>query len=90
MSGCGCGCGCETSQTNQTIETSATDSRDYLVAGMTCQPCATRVSAAVTAVPGITGVTVDLAAGRITVTGAASDGDIRSAVTDAGYQISTS
>ncbi|MGW0431509.1 heavy-metal-associated domain-containing protein [Micromonospora sp. NPDC003197] len=87
MSGCGCGCGCGTTQT---IETPATDGRDYLVAGMTCQPCATRVSTAVTAVPGVTGVTVDLAAGRITVEGTASDAEIQAAVTDAGYQITNS
>jgi len=85
MSGCGCG-----TNTTQTIETPAVDGRDYLVAGMTCQPCANRVSTAVTAVPGVTGVTVDLAAGRITVAGSASDADIHTAVTNAGYQITNS
>lgn len=84
MSGCGCGCGCGTTQT---IESPATNGRDYLVTGMTCQSCANRVSTAVTGVTGVTGVTVDLAAGRITVAGSAGDAEIRAAVTGAGYQI---
>lgn len=68
---------------------SASAGRDYLVTGMTCQPCATKVTAAVEQVEGVTGVSVDLAAGRLTVTGEAADSAIHSAVTDAGYQIST-
>jgi copper chaperone CopZ len=55
---------------------------------MSCQPCATRVTTAVQQVPGVGQVTVDLAAGRLTVTGAASDPAIHTAVTGAGYQIS--
>jgi copper chaperone len=38
-------------------------------------------------VPGVTAVDVDLAAGRLTVTGAAEDGAVRAAVAEAGYQV---
>ncbi|GAB3144064.1 hypothetical protein GCM10027290_21620 [Micromonospora sonneratiae] len=82
-------CGCASNET-QTVETPATEGRDYLVSGMTCQPCATRVSTAVRAVSGVTDVTVDLTAGRITVAGTASDADVHAAVVGAGYQITNS
>ncbi|KAB2352768.1 heavy-metal-associated domain-containing protein [Actinomadura rudentiformis] len=61
----------------------------YLVAGMTCQACATKVTNAVSQVDGVTGVDVDLANGRLTVSGSATDTDIHRAVEGAGYQIST-
>jgi copper chaperone len=79
-------CGCETNET-QTTASQAVEGRDYLVGGMSCQPCAAKVSAAVRAVPGVTDMYVDLAAGRITVAGTATDAAIHAAVTDAGYTI---
>ncbi|WP_261986995.1 heavy-metal-associated domain-containing protein [Actinomadura sp. HBU206391] len=56
---------------------------------MTCQPCAAKVTRAVEQIEGVTGVSVDLAAGRLTVAGTATDEHIRGAVTGAGYQIAT-
>jgi len=79
-------CSCET--TADTGGTPVADGRSYLVAGMSCQPCATKVRTAVMAVPGVTQVSVDLAAGRITVAGTAVDSAIHAAVTDAGYTVS--
>ncbi|MCI4063941.1 heavy-metal-associated domain-containing protein [Micromonospora sp. R77] len=61
--------------------------RTHLIDGMSCQPCAAKVDAAVRAVPGVTDVRIDLAAGRLTVAGSASDQAVHAAVTDAGYQI---
>jgi copper chaperone CopZ len=55
---------------------------------MSCQPCKTRVTAAVGQVPGVGEAIVDLAAGRLTVTGDASDAAIRAAVIGAGSQLS--
>ncbi|MEV5747141.1 heavy metal-associated domain-containing protein [Actinoallomurus sp. NPDC052308] len=79
-------CSCSTSA--ETTSQSITDGRDYVVTGMTCQPCATKVTSAVQQVDGVTGVSVDLATGRLTVSGDAADSEIQGAVTGAGYQIS--
>lgn len=61
--------------------------RAYSVTGMGCRPCATKVTRAVEQVEGVTGIAVDLAAGRLTVAGNATDAAIHTAVTGAGYQI---
>ena len=71
----------------ESVETPASEGRDYLVAGMNCQPCATKVGAALAVVPGVTGTHVDLAAGRVTVAGTASEAAVHAAVTGAGYTI---
>ena len=59
----------------------------YGVAGMTCEHCVRSVTEEVSEVPGVTAVDVDLAGGRLTVTGAADDDAIRAAVAEAGYQV---
>ncbi len=61
----------------------------YTVAGMTCGHCVTAVTEEVTQVPGVTGVDVDLASGWLTVTSAEplDDATVRSAVEEAGYQL---
>ena len=59
----------------------------YAVAGMTCEHCVRSVTEEVSEVPGVTAVDVDLAAGRVTVTGAADDAAIRAAVAEAGYDV---
>ncbi|MFC6085872.1 heavy-metal-associated domain-containing protein [Sphaerisporangium aureirubrum] len=61
----------------------------YTVKGMTCGHCVSSVQEEVGAVPGVTGVRVDLATGLLTVDGDAA-GDhaaITAAVEEAGYQV---
>ncbi|TNM37658.1 heavy-metal-associated domain-containing protein [Nocardioides albidus] len=65
------------------------DINEYTVQGMTCSSCATKVSAAVTQVPGVVATDVDLATGTLKVTGPdVEDTAVRTAITDAGYQVS--
>jgi len=61
----------------------------YTVAGMTCGHCASSVTEEVSALDGVTTVSVDVPAGKVTV---ASDkelavDDVRAAVEEAGYQL---
>ncbi len=60
----------------------------YTVVGMTCGHCVASVTEEVGEVAGVTGVDVDLASGRMTVTsdGPVEDAAIRAAVAEAGYQ----
>jgi copper chaperone len=68
---------------NQTVET-----REYTVQGMTCSHCVLSVREEVCEVPGVSAVDVDLASGRVTVTGADVDERaVRAAVADAGYEV---
>ncbi|NNG37542.1 heavy-metal-associated domain-containing protein [Nakamurella aerolata] len=61
----------------------------FTVTGMTCSHCVASVTEEVTAVPGVTGVDVDLATGGLTVTSDApvDDASIKAAVEEAGYQL---
>lgn len=61
----------------------------YTVTGMTCGHCVSSVTEEVSALPGVADVEVDLAAGRLTVTGEAADDvdAIRGAVEEAGYAL---
>ena len=61
----------------------------YTVTGMTCGHCVSAVTEEVTAVPGVTGVDVDLASGRLTVTSDApvDESAVRAAVDEAGYDL---
>ncbi len=59
----------------------------YVVEGMTCQHCVASVSEEVAEVPGVEETTVDLASGRLTVTGSAEPAAIRAAVEEAGYAV---
>jgi copper chaperone len=71
---------------NQTTQTDVT--RDYTVQGMTCSHCVLSVREEVSEVRGVTAVDVDLASGRMTVTGQDVDDDaVRAAVADAGYEV---
>ncbi|MDF5752476.1 heavy-metal-associated domain-containing protein [Spongiactinospora sp. TRM90649] len=61
----------------------------YTVSGMTCGHCVSSVKEEVGGVQGVTGVEVDLATGRVTVTG---DGPVDpaavgAAVKEAGYTV---
>ncbi|MFE6872213.1 heavy-metal-associated domain-containing protein [Kitasatospora sp. NPDC057692] len=61
----------------------------YAVAGMTCGHCEQAVTKAVSALPGVTAVRVDVAAGLVTVSAAAEldDAALSAAVDDAGYEL---
>jgi len=68
--------------------TQMTETRDYIVDGMTCAHCVLSVHEEVSEVPGVSAVDVDLASGRLTVAGEdISDDAIRAAVADAGYEV---
>jgi copper chaperone len=71
-----------------TVSESPIDTRDYLVSGMTCPHCVLSVREALSEVPGVQGVDVDLGSGRVVVSGERLDDDaIRAAVAEAGYEV---
>jgi copper chaperone len=61
----------------------------YTVTGMTCAHCVAAVTEEVGAVPGVTGVEVDLDTGALTVTSATpvDDDAVAAAVDEAGYEL---
>lgn len=61
----------------------------YTVEGMTCGHCAAAVTREVSAVAGVSGVAVDVAAKTVTVTAeqAPADEAIAAAVAEAGYSL---
>ncbi len=62
--------------------------RTYTVTGMTCGHCVSAVSGEVSGIDGVEAVSVDLATGRLTVTGDRfTDDEIRNAVDEAGYTL---
>jgi copper chaperone len=68
---------------NDTLQT-----RRYTVHGMTCGHCVMSVREEVSEVAGVSYVDVDLASGRMTVTGIdVADDAVRAAVADAGYEV---
>lgn len=64
-------------------------STTYLVSGMTCGHCAAAVTEELSALEGVTGVSVDLGAGRVSVDSASPLAleAVRAAVAEAGYQL---
>jgi copper chaperone len=62
--------------------------RTYTVTGMTCDHCVRSVAEEVGDVAGVDRVDVELASGRLTVSGERfSDDDVRAAVAEAGYAV---
>lgn len=62
--------------------------RAYRVDGMSCEHCRRAVESEVGALAGVSGVSVDLAAGTVTVRGGALDDDaVRAAIVEAGYEV---
>lgn len=59
--------------------------RVLTVTGMTCGGCAATVQRVLSRVPGVTAAEVDRPAGRVTVQGTASTGDLVAAVERAGF-----
>ncbi|GAA3778426.1 hypothetical protein GCM10022225_77920 [Plantactinospora mayteni] len=76
---------CETAAA-QAVPTTG-EGREFVVAGMSCQPCSTKVATAVRAVPGVTDVRVELSERRVTVAGTAEESQIHAAIVGAGYTI---
>ena len=67
---------------------STSTDRTYTVQGMTCGHCVLSVREEVAEVAGVEHVDVDLASGRLTITGTGvSDDAVRAAVADAGYEV---
>ena len=64
----------------------------WTVQGMTCSHCVSAVTEEVTAIPGVTGVDVDLTTGLVTVTSEAdlARDDVAAAVDEAGYTLAAS
>lgn len=72
------------------MSTDTSSARDYLVQGMTCEHCKLSVTEEVVEVDGVERVDVDLATGRITVTGTGfTDDAIKAAVDEAGYEVAS-
>ena len=62
--------------------------KTYTVAGMTCDHCVLSVREEVEEIEGVTDVQVDLASGRLAVSGAdITDDAVRQAVAEAGYEV---
>lgn len=60
----------------------------YTVNGMTCAHCVSAVSGEIGKLDGVSSVAVDLATGRVIVTGSGyTDAQIRAAVDEAGYEL---
>jgi copper chaperone CopZ len=60
----------------------------YQVTGMTCGHCAQAVTSEVSAIDGVTDVQVDVASGRVEVTGdGVTEEAVRAAVDEAGYAL---
>jgi copper chaperone CopZ len=67
--GCGCGnCGCGNGVQDSTSDAAGAVVAQYTVAGMTCGHCVKAVTEEVSAIPGVTGVTVDLESGALVIT----------------------
>ena len=65
-----------------------TETRIYAVEGMTCDHCVLSVREEVSEIGGVSAVDVELASGRLTVTGRrVSDDAVRVAVAEAGYEV---
>lgn len=63
--------------------------QNYTVTGMTCGHCVASVTEEVSAVDGVTDVSVDLPTGKVTVTSIKDldVDDVRAAVKEAGYEL---
>jgi copper chaperone len=65
-------------------------STTYSVVGMTCDHCVNTVTNEVVKVDGVVDVNVDVANGKLEVTGDADEAAVRAAVAEAGYQVAGS
>ena len=63
--------------------------RTFTVEGMTCAHCELSVREEVEELAGVASAEADHATGRLTVRGEVDDDDVRAAVADAGYRLSS-
>jgi copper chaperone len=59
------------------------------VRGMSCGHCVSAITSAVSALPGIAGVDVDLGAGTVSVSGTPDAVQVTAAIEDAGYDVAS-
>lgn len=59
----------------------------FSVPGISCDHCRQAITTELRKLPDVQDVDVDVAAKRVTVTGAASAADIRAAIDEAGYEV---
>lgn len=59
------------------------------VHGMSCGHCVSAITSAVSALPGVGGVDVDLGAGTVSVSGTPDVVQVTAAIEDAGYDVAT-
>jgi copper ion binding protein len=70
------------------MSTDTNTDRTYTVTGMTCAHCVASVREEVSEIDGVTAVDVDLASGRLTVSGERfTDEAVAAAVEEAGYRV---
>ena len=70
------------------IDDEVRESRSYVVQGMSCDHCVRAISQELLATPGVAAVDVDLASGRVLVSGSDLDDEaVRAAVDEAGYEV---
>jgi copper chaperone len=64
----------------------------FTVSGMTCGHCVSSVTEEISQIDGVRNVAVELDSGRVIVTSdqPVAEGDVRAAVTEAGYTLVTS
>jgi copper chaperone len=60
---------------------------ELAVTGMTCGHCVQAIVNAVSALPDVAGVSVDLQAGRVVVSGNPDPATVRLAIEEEGYQV---
>jgi len=65
-------------------------SKVFEVRGMSCGHCVAAITSAVSALPGVTDVDVDLAGGAVRVAGTADVAAVAAAIEDAGYDVALS
>ena len=61
----------------------------YSVPDMHCGHCKAAITAAISAVPGVVAVDIDLGAKRVQVTGSGIDDAVRAAIGAAGYEVAS-
>ncbi len=59
----------------------------FSVPGVSCEHCKHAITTELLKLPDVEAADVDVAAKRVTVTGTASDADMRSAIDEAGYDV---